>query len=67
MPRPQIPRIEQLRVKNYRDEKGFTQAKRAADMRGIPEFMAKGATLGNLWMENYFEFGNPLRNQGSPR
>lgn len=51
----------------YRNEQGFTQAKRAADMRGIPEFIAEGATLGNLWMENYFEFGDPLRNQGGPR
>ncbi|WP_008313066.1 AAA family ATPase [Leptolyngbya sp. PCC 6406] len=51
----------------YRNEQGFTQAKRAADMRGIPEFIAEGATLGNLWMENYFEFGDPLRHQGSPR
>lgn len=51
----------------YRNEQGFTQAKRAADMRGIPEFIAEGATLGNLWMENYFEFGDPLRDQGGPR
>jgi len=51
----------------YRDQEGFTQAKRAADMRGIPEFMAEGATLGNLWMEEYFEFGDPLKNQGAPK
>ncbi|WP_446340528.1 AAA family ATPase [Coleofasciculus chthonoplastes] len=51
----------------YRDQDGFTQAKRAADMRGIPEFMAEGATLGNLWMEGYFEFGDPLKNQGAPK
>ncbi|WP_026100861.1 AAA family ATPase [Synechococcus sp. PCC 7336] len=50
----------------YRDESGFTRSKRAVDMRGIPELIAQGATLGNLWMENYFEFGDPLRNQGSP-
>jgi predicted ATPase len=51
----------------YRDQNGFTQAKRTADMRGIPEFMAEGATLGNLWMEGFFEFGDPLKNQGAPR
>jgi predicted ATPase len=51
----------------YRDQAGFTQAKRAADMRGISEFISQGANLGNLWMENYFEFGNPLSNQGAPR
>jgi predicted ATPase len=50
----------------YRNEMGFTQAKRAADMRGIPEFMAEGASLGNLWMEGFFEFGDPLKNQGAP-
>ena len=58
-------RAEEVRVL-YRNEQGFTQAKRAADMRGIPEFMNNGATLGNLWMEGYFEFGNPLKNHGAP-
>ena len=51
----------------YRTEKGFTQAKRAIDMQGIPEFMAEGAALGNLWMEGFFEFGDPLKNQGAPK
>jgi len=50
----------------YRDEQGFTKAKRAADMAGISHFMAQGAKLGDLWMENQFEFGDPLRNQGGP-
>lgn len=50
----------------YRSADGFTQAKRAADMCGIPELMKSGATLGNLWMEGYFEFGNPLKNHGAP-
>ena len=44
----------------YRDEQGFTQAKCAAEMRGIKEFVEHGALLGSLWMEDYFEFGNPL-------
>jgi predicted ATPase len=44
----------------YRDEKGYTQARKAAEMRGIKEFMASGALLGNLWMEGYFEVGDPL-------
>jgi predicted ATPase len=51
----------------YRDVNGFTQAKRATDMRGIPEFIAAGAMLGNLWMEGFFEFGDPLTNQGAPK
>ncbi|MDC0834155.1 AAA family ATPase [Geitlerinema sp. CS-897] len=51
----------------YRDERGFTQAKRAADMREVCEAIDNGATLGNLWMEDFFEFGNPLKNHGAPR
>ncbi|MEM9220542.1 MAG: AAA family ATPase [Cyanobacteria bacterium P01_F01_bin.150] len=51
----------------YRDQDGFTQAKRSDDMPGISEFISEGATLGNLWMEGYFEFGDPLKNQGAPR
>jgi len=51
----------------YRDEQGFTQAKRVADMPGIREFVDAGATLGNLWMEGYFEFGDPLKNEGAPK
>ncbi len=48
----------------YRDEQGYTQAKRTSDMQGIKEFMNNGATLGNLWMENYFDVGDPLTNAG---
>jgi predicted ATPase len=51
----------------YRDEEGYTQAKRASDMRGIPEFIAEGALLGDLWMEGHFEFGDPLVNAGGLR
>ncbi|MBD2663516.1 ATPase [Richelia sinica FACHB-800] len=51
----------------YRDEQGYTQAKRTADMRGVKDFMEQGATLGSLWMEDYFEVGNPLINAGGPK
>ncbi|NEN93391.1 MAG: AAA family ATPase [Okeania sp. SIO3H1] len=51
----------------YRDKNGYTQAKRTDEMRGIKEFVEEGASLGDLWMEDFFEFGNPLKNQGSPR
>ncbi|GAB1544308.1 AAA family ATPase [Scytonema sp. NUACC21] len=51
----------------YRDQQGYTQAKRTADMQGIKEFMEQGATLGSLWMEDYFEVGNPLINSGGPK
>lgn len=48
----------------YRDKNGYTQAKRTADMTGIKEFMEEGALLGELWMEDYFDVGNPLINSG---
>jgi len=37
----------------YRDEQGFTQARRAGDIRGVKEFMSEGALLGHLWVEGY--------------
>jgi len=58
-------RAEELRVL-YRDANGFTQARRAVDMRGIREFMAAGAPLGYLWMEGHFEVGDPLTRSGGP-
>jgi predicted ATPase len=51
----------------YRDERGYTQARRAADMRGIPEFMREGALLGDLWLEGHFEVGDPLVQAGGPK
>ncbi|MBK8754675.1 MAG: AAA family ATPase [Candidatus Competibacteraceae bacterium] len=59
-------RAEEVRVL-YRDEQGFTQAVRACDIRGIPEFVQAGASLGHLWMEGHFGLGDPLVNQGAPR
>jgi len=44
----------------YRDENGFTQAKRTSEMQGVKEFIQNGALLGQLWMENYFDVGNPI-------
>jgi len=51
----------------YRDEKGYTQARRAADMRGINEFVSQGALLGNLWIEGHFDVGDPFTAAGGPR
>lgn len=51
----------------YRDEQGFTVCKRTVDMQGIQEFLEIGAKLGQLWMENYFEIGDPLTNAGGPK
>lgn len=51
----------------YRDEQGFTVCKRASEMLGINEFMEAGAKLGQIWMEGFFEFGDPLTNAGGPK
>jgi predicted ATPase len=50
----------------YRDERGFTQVVRAADIRGVPEFMRAGASLGHLWLEGRLGVGDPLVNAGAP-
>jgi len=51
----------------YRDEQGYAQARRAADMPGVNEFMAQGALLGNLWVEGYFDVGDPFTASGGPK
>lgn len=51
----------------YRNEEGFAQARRVSEMRGIKEFMAEGALLGQLWMEGHFEVGDPLSNAGAEK
>ena len=51
----------------YRDEEGFTVCKRPADMRGINELMETGGKLGHLWMEGFFDCGDPLTNAGGPK
>jgi hypothetical protein len=33
-------------------------------MERINDFLETGAKLGQLWMEGYFEFGDPLTNAG---
>lgn len=44
----------------HRELDGYTRARRVADVPGIEEFIAEGAGLGDLWMEGYFEVGDPL-------
>jgi predicted ATPase len=51
----------------YRDEQGYTEAIRAADIRGIPEFVAEGASMGQLWLEGRLGVGDPLVNAGAPQ
>ena len=49
---------EEVRVL-WRDKQGYTQTRRAADLLGVPEFMAEGALLGQLWSEGHFRVGDP--------
>ena len=51
----------------YRDEQGFTVCKRASEMLGVEQLLDAGAKLGKLWMEGFFEFGDPLTNAGGPK
>jgi predicted ATPase len=44
----------------YRGSDGFAQVRRARDMDKVQAFVAEGAKLGDLWMEGYFEIGDPL-------
>ena len=50
----------------YRDEQGFTQARRTDSLPGIQEFIQQGALLGHLWAEGYFGLGDPLTRSGAP-
>ena len=51
----------------YRDADGYTQARCAVAMKGIPEFVSQGMQLGYLWMQNHFDAGDPLVNAGKPK
>lgn len=52
---------------HYRNEEGYTQIVRCSEIKGIPEFLEAGASLGQLWLEGHFAVGDPLTNSGAPR
>jgi predicted ATPase len=58
-------RAEEVRAL-YRDDRGYTQAVRAVDVPGIPQFLEEGAALGYLWLEGHLGVGDPLVNAGAP-
>jgi predicted ATPase len=58
-------RPEEVRVL-WRGEDGYTQTKQAAEMPAVRANVKQGAQLGWLWMEGYFEVGDPLREGGAP-
>jgi len=51
----------------YRDEDGYTRARRASEIKGIREFVDEGASMGHLWTENHLGVGDPLVNSGAPQ
>lgn len=59
-------RPEEVRVL-YRDEEGFTHAVSAAEIPGVRQFVASGASMGHLWIEGRLGVGDPLVNAGAPR
>jgi predicted ATPase len=50
----------------YRDDDGFARARPASRMDKVQSFVAEGAQLGDLWMEGYFEVGDPLATSSAP-
>lgn len=56
---------DQVRVL-YRDELGYTQSVRVADMGRATAMHEHGSKLGQLWMEGFFDAGDPLTRQGAP-
>jgi predicted ATPase len=58
-------RPEETRVL-FRGEDGYTQCVRAADIRGVAEFVSTGGLMGHLWTEGHFGVGDPLVNSGGP-
>jgi predicted ATPase len=56
---------EEVRV-IYRAENGYSDVRRAADVKGIREFVDAGASMGHLWMEGHLGMGDPLVNAGAP-
>lgn len=57
-------RPDEVRVL-YRDEHGHAQVVRASAIKGIPEFVREGASMGHLWLEGRFGVGDPLVNSGA--
>jgi len=43
----------------YRDRSGYSHARRASDVPLVQHMAAHGGSLGQLWMEGYFEVGDP--------
>jgi predicted ATPase len=51
----------------YRRADGCAGARRVSDMPQVIAHVQSGGLLGNLWMEGYFDVGDPLVRGGAPR
>lgn len=51
----------------YRAVDGFTRTRRASDIPQLVAMVESGGQLGSLWMEGYFDVGDPLVRAGRPR
>ncbi len=58
-------RPEELRVL-YRDDAGYTRATLVSDMERAQKMYEAGGQLGHLWMEGFFDGGDPLVRGGKP-
>ncbi|MDD4888765.1 MAG: AAA family ATPase [Phycisphaerae bacterium] len=56
---------EEVRV-IYRNEAGYSQVQRASDICGVKEFIAAGATMGQLWSEEQLRVGDPSVDAHAP-
>jgi predicted ATPase len=51
----------------YRADDGFTKNVRASDRPQLTAMTEAGGLLGSLWMEGYFDAGDPLVGSGRPQ
>jgi len=51
--------IDEVRML-YRDEDGYTKARRLTDMPNVQSLQQAGADLGELWIEGHFDVGSPF-------
>jgi predicted ATPase len=50
----------------YRGEDGYARTVRASSLERVDAMVRAGGQLGDLWMEGYFDVGDPLRRGGLP-
>jgi predicted ATPase len=50
----------------YRGADGYARTQRASDLPALMSMVDAGGSLGSLWMEGYFDVGDPLLRSGRP-